>query len=275
MSANAILIVILVIVAIVAIVFLILWLTKNSGNNSTLSITGVKFMVTNSTTLVATWDRTGNANDMVTLYANTSQISFDSSGRPSSNSSKVLVGGPVPSSAKTVSITNLAPNTTYFVTLVVSNGNSFSNSSTGTIYTGSIPSTNFMISELHTAGAITTGTNGTVVYSTTPNKSTADLWKYDTTNSTLSATSLISGVTGTRVLYNNNGTLAVSTNGTNVTPENSQWTYDTFGQGRWCLKATPNVCMNLATPISGTAPITLQNGSTTQWKNISVNTSTF
>lgn len=274
MSATPFLIGALVIITIIAVIFLVLWLMKGSTNNSTLSITGVKFLITNSTTLVATWDAVGNPNDIVTLYADTSQINIDSSGKPSANNPKVLIGGPVPGNARTVSISNLAPNTTYFVALVVSNGSSFASTNTGTVYTGSIPTTNFMITELHTAGAITLGPIGTVVYSTSPSQSSASLWKYDTNNFTLSGASLISGTTGARILYNNNGVLGVTTMN-NVTAENSQWTYDTFGQGRWCLRSTPNVCMNLSTPVSGTAPITLQTGSTTQWKNVPVNVNNF
>ena len=271
MSATPFLIGAIVVVAIIAIVFLILWLTRGSGTNAPSGITNVRYTLTNPTTVVATWDTTRNTNETVTLLADTTQINLDASGRPTGNP-RVLVAGPVPSSTRTLTLSTLAPNTTYFVKLVVSNGTSSAIINTNTIYTGSIPSTNFVISELHTTGGITLGPNNSVIYTKSPNKTTADLWRYDTTNFTLTAANLVGGMTSAVSLYNNNGTLAASS-GSTLTAENSQWTYDTDGQARWCLRSSPNTCMHLATPITDSEVITVSTGSTTQWKNTPINVS--
>ena len=262
-----------IVALVIALVFLILWLTKNANNNN-LSLTGLKFSLLNQTTLVATWQGIGNANDQVTLYADTAQVALDNTGK--ATNANVLKGGPVPGSARTVSIPNLSLNTTYFAKLVVTNGTQ-SKSYDATIFTGTIPTDSFIISEIHTAGAIQLNSNNqTVSYNTSPSKSSNDLWRYDTATSRLGASVLVGGVTEPIFLYNNNGTLAAApASNTAVNNTNAEWTYNLNGNNRWCLKNVPNTCMNLTTPVSGTAPITVALNSTTQWKNIATNVNMF
>ena len=110
-------VVIIFLVLVAAVIFLILWLSernKTTTPSKELDIVGTKFTLDKLTTLIAIWESVGNSTDVISLYADTKVIDLDASGKPTGN---VLSSGPVPSSSKTISISNLSPNTSYFVKL--------------------------------------------------------------------------------------------------------------------------------------------------------------
>ena len=73
------LIILIIIVIIAAVVFLILWLTKsatNANNVRELTINNLRVALSSPSTVTATWDSVGNADDMVTMYASSTPINF-------------------------------------------------------------------------------------------------------------------------------------------------------------------------------------------------------
>lgn len=266
---------VLFIIALVAfIVFLILYLSKGKSGNpkKDLTITGLKYKLNNSSTiLTATWDSVGNSEDLIFLYADITPVNLDPEGKPI----KTVIGnGPVSGTSKMISLPNLKPETTYYVVLVVTNPNiTGHNAEPDIIFTGTIPAGNFRISEISTDGAITLGSDAkTVTYVPGTNKTdTSDLWTYDQTNFILKGTPLgINSTQGDVILYNNNGVLSadLATSST-ITKENSEWGYGEDGINLWCLKNKPGTCMSLNIPISGMPPlIQVVANSTTKWKNI-------
>lgn len=258
---------------ILAVVFLILWLTKKTETppGSELFIRGLTFAL-QGTTLVSTWTSTTSPTNQVTMYADTKQVDLSSTGTPTSTT--VLRSSTVNGSVGRLEIPGLLANTTYFATVVVTDGTKYIHENK-TINTSGVPVGNFIIQEIHSTGGITlNSTNGTVVYETTPNKSVNDLWTYDGTTSKLRPSMLVGGIPGSMVLYNNNGTLAAGSEGTQaVTAANSEWTYNTT-ENAWCLKATPTLCMNVATPINVSSPVTIGTART-KWVNTAVNVTPF
>ncbi|MEM0502617.1 MAG: hypothetical protein QXE07_03730, partial [Thermoplasmata archaeon] len=223
---------------IIAVVFLILWLTKKTEPpaGSELFIRGLTFAVQGST-LVATWTSTTSPTDQVTMYTDTKQVDLNTTGMPTSTT--VLRSNTVNGSVGRLEIPGLITNTTYFATVVVTDGTKYIHENK-TINTSGIPVGNFTIQEIHSTGGITlNATNGTVTYETTPKKSVDDLWTYDGNTFKLRPSMLVGGMPGSMILYNNNGTLAAGSEGTqNVTAANSEWTYNTT-ENSWCLRATP------------------------------------
>lgn len=269
-------VIILVIVGIIllaaAIIFLVLWLNnrnKQSNVKKELAISNVQFSFT-ATSITATWDNVGNAKDMVTLYADTSPINIGTDGKPST---AVAHSQSASGTARTVTINGLTANTKYYVALVVTqNGVTGFNSVTDIIFTGeTIPSSNFIIQEINTPGAIAlNSSNPTIVtYQTGINKTDiTDIWTYDTTNFTISTRSTGVNSTAPRpTLYNNNGVLAAQPANNLAGNADAQWTYNVNGNNRWCLRGTTN-CMTLTSPISNGAQITITSNPTTKWINI-------
>jgi flagellar basal body-associated protein FliL len=276
-EANVFLIIVIILLLIAAIVFLILWLAKagtQKNQKNELSISGVKFNFTASS-IIATWDSVGNASDIVTLYADTKPIILNAEGKPETTT--IVSSGPVSGTSKTATInTGLTPNTKYYVDLVVTNPNFVGfNPNPDIVFTGeSIPTTNFIIQEINTIGAITLNTTDQtkVFYQTGVNKTDiSDIWTYDTTNFTISTRSLGASSTAPRpTLYNNNGVLAAKDATSATTDATSQWIYNVNGNNRWCIKGTIT-CMNLSSPIVNNSPITLVENSPTKFINIPTN----
>ena len=276
---TVILIILAILLAAAAVVFLILWLVqrnKNNTNPAALSITGLNVNLQNGTTLVATWKSVGNSGDLVTLYADTIPINLNVSGVPESNPN-VLKSNTVPGSVGQVSIAKLTLNTKYYYEVVVTNPSipGF-NPEPGLIYTGSIPTGNFIIQQYTTPGGITLNTadNSTVTYQTNVNKTGLnDVWNYDTNTQAIYTYGVGKYSQTSPALYNNNGTLAAmdlktlqgQSNFNNV----AKWTYNS--NGTWCLTNSPTACMNLNLPLSSTSSnINVNSQSpTTQWMNIS------
>ena len=200
---------------------------------------------------------------------------------PSTNP-KVLSSQTVPGNSKTVSLDNLSPNTTYFIKLVVTNPNIVGfNVKDDMAYTGDVPKENFVISELHTSGAIETvgppdtNNNLEIIYNTKPNKNNlADQWEYDTAKFTITQKGVgkFSGIDF--ALYNNKGVLTskdikiLEQEDSELT--NARWIYSGLENNRWCLISNPNLCMNLTTPTSGIDKISIIRDTKSQWKNLRV-----
>lgn len=280
-GTNIFFIIVIVLLLIAAVVFLILWLAKGGtqkNQKKELSITGLKFNYT-TTSVTATWDNVGNPNDVVTLYADINPINFNAEGKPEVSSSpgtqvvsQVLASSPVSGTSKTVTLTGLKENTKYYVDLVVTNPNFVGfNPNPDIIFTSeTIPTSNFLIQEINTIGAIALNVNDQtkVYYQTGVNKSDInDIWTYDATNFTISTRGLGANSSSRPTLYNNNGVLAAK-NATSATDPSSQWTYNINGNNRWCIKGT-TTCMNLASPVNN-SPILLTENSTTKFVNIPV-----
>jgi hypothetical protein len=274
-GANIFLIIVIVLLLVAAITFLILWLIKGGtqkDQKKQLAITGLKFNYTTSS-VVATWDAVGNPSDVVTLYADTNPINFNAEGKPESGT--VLASSPVSGTAKTVTLTGLKPNTRYYVDLVVTNPNFVGfNPNPDVIFTSeTIPTTNFIIQEINTIGAIALNTKDQtkVYYQVGVNKSDInDIWTYNPTDFTISTRGLgASSTAPSPTLYNNNGVLAAKDATSAKADPNAQWTYNVNGNNRWCIKGT-TTCMNLASPVSNLSPIAVTENSTTKFVNIPI-----
>jgi len=272
-GANIFLIIVIVLLLIASIVFLILWLTKGGTKNDQkkqLSISGLKFNYTTNS-ITATWDNVGNANDIVTLYADTNPINFNAEGKPET---AVLSSSSVSGTTKTVTLTTgVKPNTRYYVDLVVTNPTFVGfNPNPDIIFTSeTVPTTNFIIQEINTIGAIALNLNDQtkVYYQTGVNKSDInDIWTYDPNNFTISTRGLGANSANQPALYNNNGVLAAANLSTVKTNPNAQWTYNVNGNNRWCVKGT-TTCMSLPTPTNN-SPISVTENSTTKFVNIPI-----
>ena len=291
MSAAVIFGIVFLIILVAAILFLILWLNKKSVDSKTeLAIEGVVFKLSDigpvisnpKASVTATWTSTGSSNNIVNIYADTTQIKLDKSGVPTNP--KVLKGGPVSGQTRTVSVSGLKLNTTYFLKLVVTNsGISGSNNVDDIVYTGGIPQTPFIISELQTTGGIATegspdsSGNLTVVYSSTPGKSGfSDIWSYDSSELTLTQTGVGKNSKKTYALYDNNSVLEAKDLSV-LKQENSklptaQWIYNRNENNQWCLLSDPNKCLHLDTATEGVNKISVSSNSASGWKNVAVRT---
>jgi hypothetical protein len=274
-GTNIFLIVVIVLLLVAAITFLILWLIKGGtqkDQKKQLAITGLKFNYTTSS-VIATWDAVGNPSDVVTLYADTNPINFNAEGKPESGT--ILASPPVSGTVKTVTLTGLKPNTRYYVDLVVTNPNFVGfNPNPDVIFTSeTIPTTNFIIQEINTIGAIALNTKDQtkVYYQVGVNKSDInDIWTYNPTDFTISTRGLgASSTAPSPTLYNNNGVLAAKDATSAKADPNAQWTYNVNGNNRWCIKGT-TTCMNLTSPVSNLSPIAVTENSTTKFVNIPI-----
>lgn len=273
--------ILVLILLILAIVFLVLWLTKRNKNETAkkdLAITGTKFTLTTPTTLTATWDTVGISADQVIMYADTKSINLDANGEPEPDKNpNILKSNQVAGTAKTVSISNLKLDNKYYIALVVTNKNlpGSANVETSQITTHStpIPEGEFIISETDVKGSIKLEPDKkTVVYvSTTSSKDLSDLWKYDKTKFTLTSAAS-TGSSSSTILTVESGKLAAITvdNNRQTDPRiaNTEWIYD--NQNRWCLKNSPEMCMELEKPKTGVDTISVVANSTSKWTNTSV-----
>jgi hypothetical protein len=157
-ATSTIVIVIITILLAAGLILLIWWITRGSKTNtdaSQLSITGLNVTTqknsNNTNTLIATWTGSGNNGNNVILYADTVPINLNANGIPSNPN--VLKSNLVSVNTRTVSISTLTSNTKYYYDLIVTNPNiSGFNPEPGVIYTGSIPSSSFIIQQISTPG---------------------------------------------------------------------------------------------------------------------------
>lgn len=262
------LIIFVLILLALAITFLVLWLInrnkKKQNNPDDLTLTGLDVRLTAPDTVTATWTNTGAAGNKVTLFADTQRIELDSAGRPIKASPDLVIGGPVNEGSKTVSATGLKPSTKYNIDIVVT-GDNRHKVSPAIIWTGTIPPTEFQIQELNTSGGIELGSdNTTVAYeSVLLNKNNDDLWSYNSQTFKITG----NGTNSRPALYNNNGTLAATTDTSILTSANSEWVYNPNGRNRWCLKSSPDTCLQVNSLTGPTSFINVISGGASQWLN--------
>ena len=269
-GATVFLVILILILLALAITFLVLWLIKREkkeNNPGDLVINNLVVRLTDQSTATATWSNTGSGSNQVFMFADTQKINIDPSGKPSQASGNLLSSGPVSENLRTISIQNLKPQTKYFIEVVVT-GDGRSNSNPATLFTGGVPTTEFSIEELNASGGIELGSDRTTVtyQSKLLNKNLDDLWTYNTQNFRLTSRRT-GGATGA-VLYNNNGTLAAAASNSSVlTNANSQWTYNSNGQNKWCLQGSNTVCLKVTDLSADNSPIQVISGGDSQWKN--------
>ena len=263
-------------IIILALVGILIWLlvrnrsNNNNNVNADLNITGVNFNLVNNNTITATWTSVGNSSDVVTLYADTSQINLNASGKPE-GSSTFLMSGPTAGNNRTITLTGLTGSTTYYLDLVVTNPNiSGFNPTPDIVFTSGVaPTGSFVMQQISNPGGVTLNSNLTSVsYSLGSSKSSInDVWSYDSSSMNLSTvgTGINSGTTS--CLYNNGGILAAQNCNSVKGNANAQWTYNVRGNNRWCLNGT-QTCMSLALPITNNEQIMLVDNSTTKFINI-------
>lgn len=214
--------------------------------------------------VTATWTSVGNNKDKVTMYADTKPIDLDADGKPEpAKNPKVLVGGPVDGTARTVSIANLVARHVYYIQVVVTNPDipGF-NAELRKVYTGGVPPGEFVITEFDAKGAIEyDGTD--VKYVSAPHKGFDDVWTYDTTKFTLTGISV--GGEDPAILYNNNGTLAAAPPSSSISAAASEWVYT--NENKWCLKSDPSQCMNIEVPFTTSTPVQIVSNAKSQWIN--------
>lgn len=277
MNGWSIFTVILVVILIaLVILFLILWLNaKGSKSNGVrdLGITDVVFSLPDANSINATWGAVGNIGDVVTLYASTSPINFNSNGVPEPGQN-ISASNSVPGGARTVTVTGLNKNTKYYVDLVVTNPNITGfNPTPDIIYTGvEVPASPFVITEINTRGGISLNTsdNTTVTYDTVVNKNLNDIWSYDPSDMTISTQGVGKFSRTQPALYNNNGVLSAADLSTLKSNPNfaniGQWVYSS--SNNWCLKNNPSFCMNLTLPVTTNSPVTVISNSNSKWINV-------
>ena len=214
--------------------------------------------------VTATWTSVGNSKDKVTMYADTKPIDLDADGKPeAAKNPKVLIGGPVDGSARTVSIPNLAARTVYYIQVVVTNGDIPGyNSELRKVYTGGVPQGNFVITEFDAKGAIEYDGKD-VKYASTRHKGFDDVWTYDAAKFTLTRISV--GSEPSAILYNNNGVLAAAPPSSTISSASSEWVYN--NDNKWCLKSNPSLCMNIEVPFTTSTPVVVTSAGKSQWIN--------
>lgn len=268
--------IIIILLVILAIVFLILWLVnrgKINPQNSQLSIKNLVFSLVNLTTVQAKWSETGNSGNQITLYADTIPINFNASGK-AVNNPKIKMSQTVTSGTKTVSLSNLTPNTKYFLAVTVTNPKFTGfNSEPGQIYTGEVPIGSFIIQDINAPGAISLDINNntTVLYDKNVNKTEVnDIWMYNPANFTISTRGVGANSGTVPTLFNDNGVLSSQDLSTLNKNENfksiAEWIYDK--SNRWCLRSNPKFCMYLETPVAPSSSIKIVENSQTQWINL-------
>ena len=287
------LIILLVLAIAAAVVFLILWLTK-SEDKKELSISGVNFKVSSSTSITATWTTTGNDKDEVTLYASPtgSSLDFDPTGKPVLTPvltiTPVFNSSTVPASQKTVTVTGLATNTTYDAVLIVTNPDIKDDYGTSKfesgLHTSTVIPNKFFIQS--TAGgyiAYTPKTGPmTVGYETSKLNVNHVLFHYQ--DGTLCTTTQIGTPScgdNSYVLYNDSNKLGIKQQSSIDSAEKPKalWDFDAT-TSRWCVRGDTSLCMTAPITPVGTSvtfatlgavtplnPITLGT-SGTKWKNI-------
>lgn len=271
MNGGTIFLIVFVLVLLgLAVTFLVLWLinrNKQKENNpNDLVLTGLDVRLTAPDTVTATWTNTGSSGNQVTLYADTQRIELDSAGKPVQASKNLITGGPVSEATRTVSANGLLPNVIYYIDVVVT-GDNRHKAAPAIVWTGTVPSEEFVIQELNTGGGIQLNSdNVTVSYQKTlANKNNNDLWSYNPT--TFKLTGNGTGGNTNPVLYNNSGTLAASSDSNILTSANSNWVYNPNGRNAWCLQASPDLCLQVPDLSAETSPVQVASGTPSKWLN--------
>lgn len=270
--------IILALVVIAAVVIIIILLVTRSNEQKELEAFNVVFSNTSTNTVQATWSGTSNADDQLELFASTGPLTFTKEGNPESSgnfSALIFSSGKVASSADRATVGPLTAGLSYNVALVVSNPSV----KAVRVYTEQtfmavqpINGSKFQIVDINQPGSIrTTGTAGTVVYSTTPSKTNNDVWTYDNgliCLTSVSASNPTCASANSQILYNNNGVLAVKAKGT-VDTSTYLWAYSGQGKNEWCLRSDATKCMSYIPSASQAAtPQAINvNGSPTKWVN--------
>lgn len=263
------------IIIILLIVSIILF-GKNGPNNANaqLVINGLTFNLINDTTVNAQWVSVADSGDEAILYADTVPINLDPNGQPSQNPN-ILSSQKINANAnKSVAISNLKPNTKYYLTLVVTNPNvTGMNPEPGTIYTGKISASTqrFIIQNFNTPGAISldTSNNTTITYQTNINKTGInDVFNYDINTQTISTLGVGKFSQTRPTLYNNSGKLAAANLASLQSHNNfssvAQWIYTT--DNKWCLANDNSNCMSLGSD----GNIDIIKNTNNQWINLPV-----
>jgi len=283
MSAGIIVGVIIIIVLLaLAGTFIALYIVernKKPKDPGAVSIQGAKFNLkgvpeTNPTSydVDASWDNTAK-NNKVTLYASTKPITVSEGGKASSKDTDMKSSQTVDgTTTKSVTISGLIPETTYYLTLIAVN-ESLSQTVNDTVFTDTVLEGEFTIQDIESKGFIQlvdSNNQYSVTLTKSGDKTTIDdVWEYDRGQfgepATFTLFSKAVSDTPDVVLYNNKNTLGAD-NIDNLQPSDYQWVYNPEkAPNQWCLKSDPTQCMSVA---KGATTITVATDSTTKWNNI-------
>lgn len=282
------LIIFVILVILVGLGFLIYFLFR-SNDKKELEATDANFTVESPTTIKATWSATGNAKDELTLYASTEAITIDKkTGIPVPNKDGTVINSSatVGSAALSVSVSNLLPDTLYYLALVVTNPSIKDDSNTITNKlrtTTNVPDSQITINkqgvDVSRISYNTSPDIATVTYKPKPIASDGTIFVKD--GAFICAAEDDSQTscdpTSDRFMYNDNGMLRIDI------PQNPNpaipdipvaaysWVYNFNKKNEWCLASdTTTKCMWGG---DGTANFMMEVGSSekaTKWDNKTV-----
>ena len=254
------------------------------------NISDCTFTVGGTDSIFVTWKST-NSSGKVNIYASINAVTFDDDGKPNANGADIFKGTPdVDVSVGKGNISTL-PQGEYNVYAVITNDGNY-NSCEGKVSIGIENQANIMISSGSLFGAITrNGNSVSYIASGTklpPAPTPLNTWFYaGITNRTING-EIIRAYTlsntdpnGTRYyLYDNNGTLAVTTDRTTVQVPSkclptdvSQFSYAVIERiaGTWIIKQTAASCPRRSFAALFTAgPIKLKEGARGGWVNLTI-----
>ena len=288
MSAGVIVAVILILLLIAAgVVFLVLWLRerdKNKNNKTpNVIINNPKFTLSaNGTTVTASWDSVGQADDQVTLYASKKQIQIGTNGKPIDGSGVLSSNtNTTPNTTKSVSISGLEANQTYNLQLVNFNTNVFTNINY-VIYTNTVLQGEFHIVDTSGGNVITLGTdNTTITMETIAKGHSRDIWEYDQGQfggaATFTLFNKANNVEPEIVLFNDSGKLVakeLSTLSQTQINNQAQWVYSVDKKAnQWCLRNDTTTCFEVSSTTPTQVEVVKDSKSPTSWANKTPNDS--